>query len=84
MADTAMKNQRTDAAGAQLGGRQTEASHPRREDQDGGTAGKWTPSAPRDDLAREPKSLAAMFDRLAEAAAAHDGEATVGLFGETS
>lgn len=32
--------------------------------------------------ARGKESLATMFDRLAEAAAAHDGEAAGGIFGE--
>lgn len=80
VADTAMKNQRREAADAQSGGRQAEGSHPRMDDRDGGTARGWSPSAPRDDPPRK-ESLAAMFDRLAEAAAAHDGEAAVGMFG---
>ena len=85
MADTSRKNQRRDAAGTQRGGRRAEGSYPRGEDRDDdGTAGKWSPSGPRDDLARESESLATMFDRLAEAAAAHDDEATGGMFGETS
>ena len=84
MADTTMKNQQGDAAGAQCGGRRAEGSHPRLEDRDGGTARGWSPSARRDDPARESESLATMFDRLAEAAAAHDGEAAGGMFGEVS
>ena len=83
MADTTMKNQRRDAAGAQRGGPRAESSHPRMEDRDGGT-GRWSPSAPRDDPARESESLATTFDRLAKAAAAHDGEAAGGMFGEVS
>jgi len=82
MADTGMKNQRRDATGAQRGGRRAEGSHPRMEDRDDGTARGWSPSAPHDDPAREKESLATMFDRLAEAAAAHDGEAAGGIFGE--
>jgi hypothetical protein len=82
MADTGMKDQRRDAAGAQRGGRRAEGSHLRREDRDGGTARGWLPSAPRDDPARGKESLATMFDRLAEAAAAHDGEAAGGIFEE--
>ena len=82
MADTTMQNQLGDAAGVQRGGRRAEDSHPRSEDRDGGTAAKWSPSAPHDNPAKEPESLATMFDRLAEAAAAHDGEATGGMFGE--
>ena len=81
MADTTMENQRRDAAGAQRGGRRGVGSHPRPEDRDGGTAGGWSPSAPHDDPAKK-ESLAIMFDRLAEAAAAHDGETTGGMFGE--
>jgi hypothetical protein len=83
MADATMKNQRRDAAGAQRGGRRAEGSHSRMEDRDDGTAGRWSPSAPHDDPASE-ESLATMFDRLAEAAATHDGEATGGMFGEMS
>jgi len=54
------------------------------EHRDDGTARGWSPSGPRDDPARESQSLATMFDRLAEAAAAHDGEAAGGMFGEMS
>jgi hypothetical protein len=84
MADTTMKNQRRDAAGAQRGGPRVEGSHPRLEDRDDGTAGKWSPSAPHDNPAKESESLASMFDRLAKAAAAHDGEAAGGMFGQMS
>jgi hypothetical protein len=82
MADTGMKDQRRDATGAQRGGRRAEGSPPRMADRDDGTARGWSPSAPRDDPARESQSLATMFDRLAEAAAAHDGKAAGGMFGE--
>jgi hypothetical protein len=81
MADTTIKNQQRDVAGAHRGGRRAVNSHLRLEDRDGGSAGKWSPSAPHDDPARK-ESLATMFDRLAEAAAAHDGEMTGGMFGE--
>jgi hypothetical protein len=84
MADTPMKNQRSDAAGAQHGAPRVEGSYLRLEDRGDGTAGKWSPSAPHDNPAKEPESLATMFDRLAQAAAAHDGEATGGMFGEMS
>lgn len=84
MADTSMKNQRRDAAGAQHDAPQAEDGHPRLENRDDGTAGKWSPSAPHDNPAKEPESLATMFDRLAKAAAAHDGETTAGMFGEMS
>jgi hypothetical protein len=63
MADTTMKNQRRDAAGAQRGGPRVEGSHPRLEDRDDGTAGKWSRSAPHDNPAKESESLASMFDR---------------------
>ncbi len=50
----------------------------------GGAAGTWAPSCARDSAAREKVSLAAMFDRLAKAAAAHDGDTAAGTFGEMS
>jgi hypothetical protein len=50
----------------------------------GGVAGAWVPSCARASPAREKVGLAAMFDRLAEAAAAHDGETAAGAFGEMS
>lgn len=84
MADTTMKNQRRDAAGAQRGGPRAESSHPRMEDRDGGAARGWSPSAPHDNPAKESESLATTFDQLAKAAAAHDGEVAGGMFGEVS
>lgn len=80
MADMTMNDQRSDAAGAPRGGPRAEGSHPRLEDRDDGTAGKWSPSAAHDNPAKKSESLATTFDRLAKAAAAHDGEATGGMF----
>jgi hypothetical protein len=82
MADTGMEDQRWDATGAQRGGRWAEGSPSWMEDRDDGAAGGWSPSAPRDEPTRGKGSLAAMFDRLAEAAASHDGEAAGEMFGE--
>lgn len=45
--------------------------------------GPWTPSQARDRPPKEKPSMAAMFDRLAKAAAAHDSEAPAGIFGES-
>ena len=48
---------------------------------DDGTAGKWSPSQlAHDNPAKKSESLATTFDRLAKAAAAHDGEATGRMF----
>ena len=79
MADTTMNDQRRDAAGAQCGG-PVEGSPLRLEDRDDGTTGKWSPSVPHGNPAKESESLATTFERLAKAAAAHDGEATGGMF----
>lgn len=43
-----------------------------------------TPGRARHGTSTERGNLAAMFDRLANAAAAHDGEVAVGIFGASS
>jgi hypothetical protein len=49
-----------------------------------GSAGTWTPSRARHSPPREKVSLVTLFDRLAEAAAAHDGDAAAEIFGESA
>jgi hypothetical protein len=49
-----------------------------------GLAGEWVPSRARRSPSREKVSLPTLFDRLAKAAAAHDGEASTEIFGESS
>jgi len=44
--------------------------------------GRWPPSGWHDRPGQEEEILAALFDRLAEAAAAHDGDAAGDVFGE--
>jgi hypothetical protein len=70
-----------DPTGKRPAGQRAGRSNSRKEHRNDGSAGTWSPSrAPGP--AKEKDSLATMFDRLAEAAAAHDGEATGGIFGE--
>ena len=48
-----------------------------------GSAAGWVPSWARRSPPKEKASLATLFDRLAKAAAAHDGEVPAGIFGES-
>lgn len=63
--------------GQRAGNGQKHKEHQRQE-----TEGPWTPSRARHGSPKEKPSMAAMFDRLAKAAAAHDGEVLTGIFGE--
>lgn len=65
-------------AGQRAGNGQKHKEHQRHE-----AEGPWTPSQARDRPPKEKPSMAAMFDRLAKAAAAHDSEAPAGIFGES-
>lgn len=47
------------------------------------SAGKWVSSRPRQSPPRRKVSLSILFDQLAKAAATHDGEASIGIFGES-
>lgn len=47
-----------------------------------GSAAAWVPSRARPGSPAKKASLAAVFDQLAKAAAAHDGEVPTGIFGD--
>jgi hypothetical protein len=83
MTDGAVRMRPRDATHAsrdsqRTGNRQRHKEHRHQEPE-----GTWTPGRARHGPPREEASLATMFDRLAEAAAAHDGEAPAGIFGES-
>ena len=48
-----------------------------------GSAAGWVPSRARRGPPKEKASLSTLFDRLAKAACAHDGEVPTGIFGES-
>jgi hypothetical protein len=48
------------------------------------SAGIWTPSRALHSPPSEKASLVTLFDRLATAAAAHDGDAAAEIFGESA
>lgn len=56
-------------------------SKPQKKQPQGSVEG-WVPSRARRSPPRQEVDLAALFDRLATAAAAHDGEVPMGIFGE--
>jgi hypothetical protein len=80
MAEAAMNKQPEDTTPAQRAGQQAGGNDPQAEYGDDGSAGGWPPSGAHNGPAGEEEILAAIFDRLAEAASAHDGEPT----GDTS
>jgi hypothetical protein len=57
---------------------------PYKEHRHQGSAGTWTPSRARHSPPPEKASLATLFDRLAKAAAAHDGDAAAEIFGKSA
>jgi hypothetical protein len=78
MADRAVKNQPGDTARRRRAGQQADGNDPQK-CRSGGSARTWSPSRPQDGPARAKERLATMFDKLAEAAAAHDDEAAGGI-----
>jgi hypothetical protein len=85
MTETAVTKQPEDTTHTQRAGQRAEDNGPQAEHRSDGTAGTWSPSGAHDGASREAddgpageeEGLATMFDRLAEAAAAHDGETAV-------
>jgi hypothetical protein len=63
-------------------GQRAGRSNSDKEHRNDGSAGTWSPGRARHDPPKEKDSHATTFDRLAKAAAAHDGEVTAGIFGE--
>jgi hypothetical protein len=70
---------RTPCAGQRAGN-----GRPRKERRYQGSVRTSTPRRAHHGMSTELDSLAAMFDRLAKAAAAHDGDGAAGIFGESS
>jgi hypothetical protein len=78
MADKAVKNQPGDTAHRRPAGQQADGNEPQK-CRSGGSVRTWSPSRPQDAPERAKESPATMFDKLAAAAAAHDGEAAGGI-----
>ena len=84
MTDGAVNTRSEDTTHPPRGGQRAGNGQSHKEHRHQGSAGTWTPSRARHSLPRERPSLATMFDRLAKAAAAHDGEVLVGIFGKSA
>jgi hypothetical protein len=63
-----------DTTHTQRAGQRPEGNDPQTQYRNDRMAGTWSPSGLHDGLAGEEQILGAIFDRLAEAAAAHDDE----------
>lgn len=83
MTDRAGKMRPGDTTHVPRGGQLAGNGQPHGERQRREVEETWTPSLARHGLPKEKANIAAMFDRLAKAAAAHDGEAPAGIFGES-
>ena len=83
MTDRAAKRRPGDTTHASRAGRWAGNGQPHKEHRRQEAGGTWTPGRARHALPKEKASTATMFERLAKAAAAHDGETSAGIFGES-
>jgi hypothetical protein len=83
MTDRAVKMRSANTTHTPRAGQRAGNGQAHKEHRHQGSARTWTPSRACNGTPTELESLAAMFDRLAKAAAAHDGDAAAGTFGES-
>lgn len=84
MTDRAVKIRPGETTHTPRAGQWAGNGQPHKEHRHQSSATTCTPGRPRHGTSTERGNLAAMFDRLANAAAAHDGEVAVGIFGASS
>lgn len=83
MTDRAVRIRPEDTTHAPCARQRAGNGQPHKEHRRQEAEGTWTPGRARHGPPKEKASIATMFDRLAKAAAAHDGEAPAGIFGES-
>lgn len=82
MTDRAARKRPGDATHGSRAGQRAGNGHKHKENGGQEAEGTWTPGRARH-APKEKASTATMFERLAKAAAAHDGETPAGIFGES-